>query len=64
VNQASCAHAPCHLDGHAWGQQIGRSGPETRSGFIPVRPGLVAEVKFFGRYRVGWFGDDVLLSVG
>ena len=26
-----------------------RAGPETRSGFIPARPSLVADVKFFGR---------------
>ena len=41
-----------------------RVGPETRSGFIPVRPELVAGVKFFGRYRAGWIRDGVLLRVG
>ena len=41
-----------------------RSGPETRSGLIPVRPELVAGVKFFGRYRGGWIRDGALLSVG
>jgi hypothetical protein len=40
-----------------------RAGPETRSGLIPVRPGLVAGLKFFGRYRAGWIRDGVLLSV-
>jgi len=30
---------------------------------VPV-PELVAEVKFFGRYRTGWIRDGVLLSVG
>ena len=38
-----------------------RDGPETRSGFIPVRPELFAEVKFFGRNRGGWIRDGVLL---
>jgi hypothetical protein len=41
-----------------------RDGPETWSGLIPVRPELIAEVKFFGRYRGGWIRDGVLLSVG
>jgi hypothetical protein len=33
-------------------------------GFIPVRPGLLAEVKFFGRYKAGWIRDGVVLSIG
>jgi hypothetical protein len=41
-----------------------RACPGTRSGLIPVRPELVAGVKFFGRYRGGWIRDGVLLSVG
>ena len=41
-----------------------RVGPETRSGMIPVRPSLVAGVKYFGRYRTGRIRDGVLLSVG
>jgi DNA ligase D-like protein (predicted ligase) len=41
-----------------------RSGPASRSGVVPVRPELIAEVKFFGRYRTGWLRDGVLLSVG
>ena len=40
-----------------------RDGLPTRKGFVPVRPELVAEVKFFGRYRAGWIRDGVLLSV-
>lgn len=40
-----------------------RDGPSTRKGFVPVRPELVAEVKYFGRYRAGWIRDGVLLSV-
>ena len=40
-----------------------RDGLPTRKGFVPVRPELVAEVKFFGRYRACWIRDDVLLSV-
>jgi len=31
---------------------------------IPVRPELVATVRYFGRYRTGWIRDGVLLSVG
>ena len=41
-----------------------RDGPETRSGFVPVRPELVAAIHYFGRYRGGWIRDGVLLSVG
>jgi bifunctional non-homologous end joining protein LigD len=41
-----------------------RAGPATRSGVVPVRPELVAAIKFFGRYRAGWIRDGVLLSVG
>ena len=41
-----------------------RNGPSNRSGIISVRPELVAEVKFFGRYHRGWIRDGVLLSVG
>lgn len=41
-----------------------RAGPASRAGIIPVRPELVAGVKFFGRYRTGWIRDGVLLSVG
>ena len=42
-----------------------RNGPETRSGMVPVRPQLVAGVRYFGRYRTGgWIRDGVLLSVG
>ena len=40
-----------------------RAGPTSRAGIIPVRPELVAGVKFFGRYRSGWIRDGVLLSV-
>jgi bifunctional non-homologous end joining protein LigD len=41
-----------------------RAGPATRTGVVPVRPELVAGVKFFGRYRSGAIRDGVLLSVG
>ena len=41
-----------------------RAGPATRSGIVPVRPELVAGVKFFGRYRSGAIRDGVLLSIG
>ena len=40
-----------------------RGGPSTRSGMVPVRPELVAGLRFFGRYRTGWTGGGVLLSV-
>jgi hypothetical protein len=40
-----------------------RDGLPTRKGFTEVRPELVAQVKFFGRYRAGWLRDGVLLSV-
>ena len=33
-----------------------RAGPPRR-GFIPVRPGLLATVKYFGRYKAGWIRD-------
>jgi ATP-dependent DNA ligase len=41
-----------------------RDGPPTRKGFVPVRPKLIADVKFFGRYQRGFIRDGVLLSVG
>lgn len=41
-----------------------RAGPASRAGIIPVRPELVAGVRFFGRYHSGWIRDGVLLSVG
>jgi bifunctional non-homologous end joining protein LigD len=41
-----------------------RTSPATMSGLVPVRPELVAGVKFFGRYRSGAIRDGVLLSVG
>jgi bifunctional non-homologous end joining protein LigD len=40
-----------------------RAGLASRGGVIPVRPELVAAIKFFGRYRAGWIRDGVLLSV-
>ena len=39
-----------------------RAGPG-RNGFVPVRPELVARVKYFGRYRRGWIRDGVLLKI-
>jgi bifunctional non-homologous end joining protein LigD len=41
-----------------------RAGPASRGGVIPVRPDLVAGVKFFGRYHSGAIRDGVLLAVG
>lgn len=41
-----------------------RAGAANRADLIPVRPKLVAAVRFFGRYRTGWIRDGVLLSVG
>jgi hypothetical protein len=41
-----------------------RPGPSVCSGLIPVRPELVAEVRYFGRYRTGRIRDGVLLKVG
>ena len=40
-----------------------RAGPALRSGVVPVRPELVAEVRFFGRYRSGAIRDGVLLAI-
>ena len=39
-----------------------RAGPP-RKGVIPVRLGLVAEIKFFGRHKAGWIRDGVILSL-
>ena len=39
-----------------------RAGPP-RKGVIPVRLGLVAEIKFFGRHKGGWIRDGVILSL-
>jgi hypothetical protein len=38
--------------------------PSAALGHVPVRPELVAGVKFFGRYRSGAIRDGVLLSIG
>jgi hypothetical protein len=53
------------LGGRGLWQRLDRlpTGPATRSGVIPVRPELVAGVKFFGRYRSGAISDGVLLAV-
>src|ERR1044071_617348 len=32
-----------------------------RKGFVPVKLGLLATVKYFGRYKAGWIRDGVLL---
>ena len=41
-----------------------RDGLPARKGFVAVRPELVAQVKYFGRYQRGRIRDGVLLSVG
>jgi hypothetical protein len=41
-----------------------RAGPGSRGSVVPVRPELVAGVKFFGRYRSDAIRDGVLQSVG
>ena len=40
-----------------------RVGAASRAGVVPVRPELVAEVRFFGRYRSGAIRDGVLIVV-
>ena len=40
-----------------------RAGPTRRGGFIPVRLGLMAEIKYFGRFKGGYIRDGVILSV-
>lgn len=40
-----------------------RAGP-ARKRVVPLQPGLVAQVKYFGRYKDGWVRDGVLLSIG
>ena len=37
--------------------------PSDRSGIGPLRPELIAEVRYFERYRTGWVCDGVLLSI-
>jgi bifunctional non-homologous end joining protein LigD len=39
-----------------------RAGPARKS-IVPVRLGLVADIKFFGRHKGGWIRDGVILSV-
>ena len=34
-----------------------------RKGFVPVQLGLVATVKYFGRYKAGCIRDGVVLSI-
>ena len=40
-----------------------RAGPRRKGGFIRVRVGLRAEVKFFGRHKGGYIRDGVILSL-
>ena len=40
-----------------------RAGPRRKGGFIPVRLGLMAEIKYFGRFKGGLIRDGVVLSV-
>ena len=40
-----------------------RAGPRRKGGFISVRRGLMAEVKYFGRHKGGYIRDGVVLSV-
>ena len=39
-----------------------RAGPARKS-IVPVRLGLLADIKFFGRHKGGWIRDGVILSV-
>jgi bifunctional non-homologous end joining protein LigD len=39
-----------------------RAGP-ARKDIVPVRLGLVADIKFFGRHKGGWIRDGVMLSI-
>jgi ATP-dependent DNA ligase len=39
-----------------------RAGP-AKNGIVPVRLGLVADIKFFGRHKGGSIRDGVILSV-
>jgi hypothetical protein len=45
-----------------WQRLTGCAGPVTRPGLMPVRPELVAEVRFFGRYLTGSARDGVQLA--
>jgi len=40
-----------------------RAGPRRKGGFIPVRLGLMAEIKYFGRHKSGHIRDGVILSL-
>ena len=40
-----------------------RAGPRQRGGFIPVKLGLMAEVKYFGRHKGSYIRDGVILSL-
>ena len=40
-----------------------RAGPRPRGGFIPVKLGLMAEVKYFGRHKGSYIRDGVILSL-
>jgi hypothetical protein len=41
-----------------------RLGPASRGGIVPVRPELVAGMRYFGSYRSGAIRDGVILSIG
>ena len=40
-----------------------RRAGTTRKGIVPVRLGLVADIKFFGRHKGGSIRDGVILSI-
>jgi hypothetical protein len=40
-----------------------RAGPATK-GVIPIAPPLLAEIKYFGRYKGGAIRDGVIMAIG
>jgi hypothetical protein len=40
-----------------------RAGSLDRAGVVPIEPGLVVRVKYFGRYKGGAIRDGVLVAI-
>jgi hypothetical protein len=47
-----------------WGDLDGRRDGPAMKGVIPIAPLMLAEIKFFGRYKGGAIRDGVLMAIG
>ena len=70
MNRPRPCWAPVGTSVSVWAARVaitvstGCAAVSRRQRDVPVRPELIAEVKFFGRYQRGWIRDGVLLRCG